>query len=110
MCGIVGCVGVEDIQSFLLNGLKRLEYRGYDSAGIAVVSDGTLSVRRSAGKLGNLETVLSKYRIGWTLLGTGTPAIEVLDRLPQFTRIFSDSTSVVHVRRDLLDRARGGAR
>lgn len=59
-------------------------------------------------KPNGLEALLAKYNIGWTLLGPGTPAIEVLDRLPEWTRVFADSVSVVHVRRDLLEKARGG--
>ena len=54
MCGIVGYVGARDAAPILLEGLKRLEYRGYDSAGIATLSDGSFVVHRAAGKLGNL--------------------------------------------------------
>ncbi len=60
MCGIVGYVGGRDAVSVILEGLRRLEYRGYDSAGIAVVDAGRLERRRSAGKLGNLERVLQQ--------------------------------------------------
>ena len=60
MCGIVGYVGARDAVGVIMEGLKRLEYRGYDSAGVAVVSDGRLCRRRSAGKLGNLAEVLRK--------------------------------------------------
>ena len=58
MCGIIGHIGQNDCISLLLDGLKRLEYRGYDSAGIAVVSDGRLEVRRCQGKLRQLEALL----------------------------------------------------
>ncbi len=58
MCGIVGYIGTEGATGIILEGLKRLEYRGYDSAGIAVLSDGVLQVRRSAGRLRNLEAAL----------------------------------------------------
>jgi glucosamine--fructose-6-phosphate aminotransferase (isomerizing) len=54
MCGIVGYIGSKDATSIILNGLKKLEYRGYDSAGIAVFNEGKLSLRRGAGKLENL--------------------------------------------------------
>ncbi len=54
MCGIVGYVGGNEAAPLLLEGLKRLEYRGYDSAGIATLADGSFTVRRSAGKLSNL--------------------------------------------------------
>ncbi len=55
MCGIVGYVGDRQASDVLLGGLARLEYRGYDSAGMAVVGDGALGVLRRVGKLGNLE-------------------------------------------------------
>jgi glutamine---fructose-6-phosphate transaminase (isomerizing) len=58
MCGIVGYIGAQGATSLILDGLKRLEYRGYDSAGVAVISDGVLQVRRSAGKIRNLESIL----------------------------------------------------
>jgi glucosamine--fructose-6-phosphate aminotransferase (isomerizing) len=54
MCGIVGYTGGKEAAPLLLEGLKRLEYRGYDSAGIATLADGSFTVRRSAGKLSNL--------------------------------------------------------
>ncbi|MGI9373915.1 MAG: glutamine--fructose-6-phosphate transaminase (isomerizing), partial [Hyphomicrobiales bacterium] len=60
MCGIVGILGTEDVASDILEALKRLEYRGYDSAGIATLVDGAIERRRAAGKLGNLESVLSE--------------------------------------------------
>jgi glucosamine--fructose-6-phosphate aminotransferase (isomerizing) len=59
MCGIVGYIGKQEVLPILIDGLKRLEYRGYDSAGVAVVNkDGKLDVRRSVGKLKNLESAL----------------------------------------------------
>jgi glutamine---fructose-6-phosphate transaminase (isomerizing) len=57
MCGIVGYVGRDEALPIVMEGLRRLEYRGYDSAGIAVV-DGALTVRKRAGKLAELETLL----------------------------------------------------
>jgi glucosamine--fructose-6-phosphate aminotransferase (isomerizing) len=63
MCGIVGYVGPKPVLPVLMEGLHRLEYRGYDSAGIALVRDGELQIRRSAGKLQNLEDVLSRSPI-----------------------------------------------
>ncbi|MBI3458612.1 MAG: glutamine--fructose-6-phosphate transaminase (isomerizing) [Candidatus Rokubacteria bacterium] len=58
MCGIVGYIGSQGATGIILDGLKRLEYRGYDSAGVAVIADGVLQVRRSAGKIRNLEAIL----------------------------------------------------
>jgi glucosamine--fructose-6-phosphate aminotransferase (isomerizing) len=58
MCGIVGYIGSAGATGLILDGLKRLEYRGYDSAGVAVIANGVLQVRRSAGRLRNLEAVL----------------------------------------------------
>jgi glucosamine--fructose-6-phosphate aminotransferase (isomerizing) len=54
MCGIVGYIGPQDATRVIMEGLRRLEYRGYDSAGIALVNDGKIQIRRRAGKLGNL--------------------------------------------------------
>ncbi len=59
MCGIVGYVGPRRAQDVVIDGLRRLEYRGYDSAGIAVVHDGQLAVAKRSGKLANLEKVLA---------------------------------------------------
>ncbi|MFW2852771.1 glutamine--fructose-6-phosphate transaminase (isomerizing) [Sphingomonas sp. TX0543] len=61
MCGIVGILGTEDVADRLLDGLKRLEYRGYDSAGIATVHDGAIDRRRASGKLVNLARELAAH-------------------------------------------------
>jgi glucosamine--fructose-6-phosphate aminotransferase (isomerizing) len=58
MCGIVGYIGPRDATQVIMDGLRRLEYRGYDSAGIAVLQDGRMEVRRDAGKLSNLAAIL----------------------------------------------------
>src|SRR3954466_12248536 len=59
MCGIVGVVGFQPAMGVLVEGLRKLEYRGYDSAGLACLSDGRLELRRAVGKLANLEKVLA---------------------------------------------------
>src|ERR1700747_2014684 len=66
MCGIVGIVGQSDVAQRLFDGLKRLEYRGYDSAGICTVSDGKLERRRAEGKLDNLERELAQHPLPGT--------------------------------------------
>jgi glucosamine--fructose-6-phosphate aminotransferase (isomerizing) len=55
MCGIVGCVAEEPVAGLLLEGLRRVEYRGYDSAGMATISDGTLAVRKGVGRVSEIE-------------------------------------------------------
>ena len=67
MCGIVGYFGKRPAQDFLLEGLKRLEYRGYDSAGLAVLEKGRIKVTRSVGKVAELENKFSK-KISYGLL------------------------------------------
>jgi glutamine---fructose-6-phosphate transaminase (isomerizing) len=83
MCGIIGYIGDKDVVPVLIDGLRRLEYRGYDSAGVAVVKDGHVDLRRSAGKLSNLETVIGNapltgdYGVGHTRWAThGRPTEE----------------------------------
>ncbi|WP_374311975.1 glutamine--fructose-6-phosphate transaminase (isomerizing) [Dongia sp.] len=67
MCGIVGIIGKAEVASLLFDGLKRLEYRGYDSAGIATLVDGRIERRRAEGKLGNLGAVLEKQPLTGTI-------------------------------------------
>ena len=83
MCGIIGYIGSKDVVPVLVDGLRRLEYRGYDSAGIAIVQGGQVEVRRSAGKLARLEEVLRRqpvqgdYGVGHTRWAThGRPTEE----------------------------------
>jgi glucosamine--fructose-6-phosphate aminotransferase (isomerizing) len=67
MCGIVGIIGNRDAASVLVDGLKRLEYRGYDSAGIATLVEGKIERRRAQGKLVNLETLLKDKPLGGSI-------------------------------------------
>jgi glucosamine--fructose-6-phosphate aminotransferase (isomerizing) len=83
MCGIIGYIGPKDVVPVLIDGLRRLEYRGYDSAGVAVIKGGAVNLRRSAGKLANLEQVIGsdpltgEYGVGHTRWAThGRPTEE----------------------------------
>ena len=67
MCGIVGIVGKEEVAGRLFDGLKRLEYRGYDSAGICTIEDGQFSRRRAEGKLENLKRELDSDPLAGTV-------------------------------------------
>jgi glucosamine--fructose-6-phosphate aminotransferase (isomerizing) len=60
MCGIMGYIGPRDASAVLLDGLRRLEYRGYDSAGVAVLTNGKITVRKASGKLSRLSEMLAK--------------------------------------------------
>tara|TARA_B100001964_G_scaffold8841_1_gene9408 strand:+ start:1431 stop:3272 length:1842 start_codon:yes stop_codon:yes gene_type:complete len=60
MCGIVAYIGPRDATPIIMNGLKRLEYRGYDSAGMATIDAGTINIRRDAGKLARLQSLVSQ--------------------------------------------------
>ncbi|NHC14969.1 glutamine--fructose-6-phosphate transaminase (isomerizing) [Motilibacter deserti] len=71
MCGIVGYVGSKPALDVVMNGLRRLEYRGYDSAGVAVVSEGKLATRKRAGKLANLEAALGEQPLPASSTGMG---------------------------------------
>jgi glucosamine--fructose-6-phosphate aminotransferase (isomerizing) len=71
VCGIVGYVGPKSTQEILLGGLRRLEYRGYDSAGISVISQGQLATRKKAGKLDNLVADIKAHPIAESSIGIG---------------------------------------
>ena len=83
MCGIVGYVGSADAADFLLEGLRRLEYRGYDSAGVVTVDEGRLGVKKAAGRVEDLSNVLKdspatgSIGIGHTRWATHGPATSV---------------------------------
>ena len=83
MCGIIGYIGPQPVVPVLIDGLRRLEYRGYDSAGVAVVRHGHIELRRSAGKLARLEAAIlsepleGEYGLGHTRWAThGRPTEE----------------------------------
>jgi glucosamine--fructose-6-phosphate aminotransferase (isomerizing) len=71
MCGIVGYVGGTAALDVVVEGLRRLEYRGYDSAGVAIVSDETLHIAKKAGKLGNLEKLLAEEQLPASSIAIG---------------------------------------
>ncbi|MHA7872843.1 MAG: glutamine--fructose-6-phosphate transaminase (isomerizing), partial [Hyphococcus sp.] len=97
MCGIIGILGKGDIADSILAGLKRLEYRGYDSAGVSTVHNGRLDRRRAPGKLSALEATLRDHPlpgaigIGHTRWATHGPPNET-NAHPHAT----DRVSVVH--------------
>ncbi len=71
MCGIVGYVGPKQAEGVVIEGLRRLEYRGYDSAGIALVHDGSIASRKRAGKLANLDKALVEHPLPESSTGIG---------------------------------------
>ena len=71
MCGIVGYVGPKQAQDVVIEGLRRLEYRGYDSAGIALVDGGVLAIAKRAGKLANLEKAIIDEPLPASHIGIG---------------------------------------
>ena len=83
MCGIIGIVGKSSVQSSIIEGLEKLEYRGYDSSGIATVSEKSIICRRAVGKLSGLKNLVEKdpisgnIGIGHTRWAThGAPSME----------------------------------
>ncbi len=83
MCGIIGYIGPKKVVPILIEGLKKLEYRGYDSAGVALVDKGKVHVKRVKGKIKELEASLKKsplagsYGLGHTRWAThGRPSEE----------------------------------
>jgi glucosamine--fructose-6-phosphate aminotransferase (isomerizing) len=67
MCGIVAYLGQKTAQPILIEGLKRLEYRGYDSAGVALLSNGVIKVKKTSGRIAALEAILDKPQPNETL-------------------------------------------
>ena len=71
MCGIVGYIGSERAVPYLLEGLEKLEYRGYDSAGVAVVENGALRILKTKGRIGNLEALIASQHQSPSPVGIG---------------------------------------
>ncbi len=67
MCGIIGYIGPKEALSIIINGLRRLEYRGYDSAGLAIIDRNRLNMRKAAGKLTELEAVIKRDSLRGTI-------------------------------------------
>lgn len=63
MCGIVGYIGFQEVTPIIISGLKRMEYRGYDSAGIALLNNGDISITKRAGKVGDLENLVDLHPV-----------------------------------------------
>ena len=97
MCGIVGYVGAKGAEQILVDGLARLEYRGYDSAGVATLHDGTTDIRRAVGKLTNLRTRLtSEPCAGSTGIGHTRWATHGRPTEPNAHPHHTDGVTVVH--------------
>ena len=97
MCGIIGMIGNTSVVPSILEGLRRLEYRGYDSAGIAVLNRGTMDRRRAAGKIAKLENELRKKPLdGNTGIGHTRWATHGVPNLANAHPHVSGSVSVVH--------------
>lgn len=67
MCGIIGYIGKQQATPIIMDGLKRMEYRGYDSAGLAVIQGNSIACKKKMGKLGNLQAELTKYDLPGTV-------------------------------------------
>ena len=97
MCGIIGMIGNTSVVPSILEGLRRLEYRGYDSAGIAVLNQGTTERRRAAGKIAKLENELTKKPLdGNTGIGHTRWATHGIPNVVNAHPHVSGSVSVVH--------------
>ncbi len=97
MCGIIGIIGKEEVAPLLLGALKRLEYRGYDSAGIATVVNGAFERRRAEGKLANLEARLEREPVtGTTGIGHTRWATHGVPNETNAHPHASDRVAVVH--------------
>ena len=97
MCGIIGMIGNTSVVPSILEGLRRLEYRGYDSAGIAVLNQGTMDRRRAAGKITKLENELRKKPLdGNTGIGHTRWATHGVPNVVNAHPHVSGSVSVVH--------------
>ncbi len=97
MCGIVGIIGKGEATPLLIEGLKRLEYRGYDSSGVATISNGVIDRRRSEGKIINLEKIVADKPLGGTIgIGHTRWATHGLPNTQNAHPHATDKVAVVH--------------
>src|SRR5262245_41967877 len=97
MCGIIGIIGKADATPLLLEGLKRLEYRGYDSAGIATLVNGSIARRRAEGKLVNIDCLLHPEPLAGTSgIGHSRCATHVRPNETNAHPHATDRVSIVH--------------
>ncbi|RWE21731.1 MAG: glutamine--fructose-6-phosphate aminotransferase, partial [Mesorhizobium sp.] len=97
MCGIVGIVGQSQVAPLIVDALKRLEYRGYDSAGVATIEEGELGRRRAEGKLVNLERRLQEEPLEGTIgIGHTRWATHGMPNEINAHPHFSDGVAIVH--------------
>ena len=114
MCGIIGIIGSKAVAPKLMDGLKRLEYRGYDSAGIATLVEGKIDRRRAEGKIKNLDTCLKNepleglVGIGHTRWATHGAPSELNAHPHADDRVVLVHNGIIEnfqgLRRDLLDK------
>jgi glutamine phosphoribosylpyrophosphate amidotransferase len=105
MCGIVGAIGDVPVVRPLLDGLRRLEHRGYDSAGIATLSNGRIDRRRAEGKLENLEALVRREPIpapSASLTHAGRPMADRARATPILTRPAMSQLSITVSSRILM--------
>src|SRR5215207_5894572 len=97
MCGIIGIIAMRPVAPELIGGLRRLEYRGYDSAGVATLIDGRIERRRAEGKLGNFVARLEKEPVHGTIgIGHTRWATHGLPTEGNAHPIATDRAAVVH--------------
>ena len=99
MCGIVGYVGEpkeKQAKKIIIEGLKRLEYRGYDSAGIALYVDGVFETRKHVGGLENLEKIIGDEKFNSHILSVGLEHSEGSEELRQTLGVFQIRRWILH--------------
>lgn len=110
MCGIVGYIGKDSAQDYLINGLHRLEYRGYDSAGIVTIDDGEASLYRAKGKVSELDTLITEHAstatlgIGHTRWATHGEPSEINAHPQQSGDIYLVHNGIIENYRELKER------